>query len=732
MSCLLAIAPRSKSAPAQNLMLKNLYIAAIEPGNGKSLVLLGLMELLSKRVGRLGFFRPVIHAGDTPDNDIDLVRSRYAIAAPYNSQYALTHEEAQALLATGRTDTLLKRVVEAYKTLEAQCDFVVCEGVDATEIGSAFVDDFDAQVANLLAAPIALVSSGEGKTLEELISAVRTEREAFLNYGCAIAATFINRIAPEMREELGDRLQATWQTDDPVFLLPEEPRITKPTVAEVMHTLGGELVMGDESQLNRDVLGYKVAAMQLPNFLTHVQEGALVIAPGDRADIVLGCLTTMFAEDYPKISGIALTGGLELAPSVRALLDSFRRSPLPIFAVATDTYETATRASQVRAQLNPFNERKIAAALGLFESSVDLSRLEARIEVARSTRMTPLMFEYELIQQAKTMRQRIVLPEGTDERILRASEILLQRNVVDVTLLGNRGQIQEAIAALGLHLDDATLIDPLESDWQEEFAQTYYDLRKHKGITLEFAHDLMRDVSYFGTMMVYKGLADGMVSGALHTTAHTIRPALEFIRTQPGCSIVSSVFLMGLEDRVLVYGDCAVNPNPNPQQLADIAISSAETAALFGIEPLVAMLSYSTGDSGKGEDVDKVREAVRIAQSQRPDLQIEGPIQYDAAVDASVAKTKLPDSKVAGHATVFIFPDLNTGNNTYKAVQRSANAVAIGPILQGLRKPVNDLSRGCTVPDIVNTVAITAIQAQRVQAAAGSVEPVGDWVGAGV
>ncbi|RMF68403.1 MAG: phosphate acetyltransferase [Cyanobacteria bacterium J069] len=712
-------------------MLKNLYIAAIEAGNGKSLVLLGLMELLSQRVERLGFFRPVIHAGDAHDNDIELVRSRYDIQASYEAQYALTHEEAQQLLAAGRTDELLKRVVAAYKALEAHCDFVVCEGVDATEIDSAFVDDFDAQVANLLSAPIALVSSGEGKSLEELISAVRTEREAFLNYGCAIAATFINRIAPELRDELGDRLQSAWQMDDPVFLLPEEPRITKPTVAEVMHRLGGVLVMGDDSRLNRDVLSYKVAAMQLPNFLSHVQEGALVITPGDRADIVLGCLTTMFAEDYPKIAGIALTGGLELAPSVQTLLESFRRSPLPIFAVATDTYETATRASQVRPQLNAANERKIAIALGLFESSVDLSRLKARIEVARSTRMTPLMFEYELIQQAKVVRQRVVLPEGADERILRATEILLQRNVVDVTLLGNRGQIQEAIATLGLQLDGVTVIDPLESDWQEDFAQTYYELRQHKGITLEFAHDMMRDVSYFGTMMVYKGLADGMVSGALHTTAHTIRPALEFIRTQPGCSIVSSVFLMCLEDRVLVYGDCAVNPNPNPQQLADIAISSAETAALFGIEPLVAMLSYSTGDSGKGEDVDKVREAVRIAQTQRPDLQIEGPIQYDAAVDASVAKTKLPDSKVAGRATVFIFPDLNTGNNTYKAVQRSANAVAIGPVLQGLRKPVNDLSRGCTVPDIVNTVAITAIQAQRVQATPSSPDPVSEVIGAG-
>jgi phosphate acetyltransferase len=326
--------------------------------------------------------------------------------------------------------------------------------------------------------------------------------------------------------------------------------------------------------------------------------------------------------------------------------------------------------------------------------------------------MTPIMFEYELVQRAKRDLQHIVLPEGTEERILRAVENLMIRGIVRLTLLGNVQEIRERAAALSINLEGVQLMDPTASEWSEDYAQTYFELRKHKGITVDFAHDVMQDVSYFGTMMVYQGQADGMVSGAVHTTAHTIRPAFEFIRTRPGCSIVSSVFLMCLPDRVLVYGDCAVNPDPNPQELADIAMSSAETARLFHIEPRVAMLSYSTGESGKGADVEKVRAATRIAREQRPDLKIVGPIQYDAAVDASVARTKMPDSDVAGRATVFIFPDLNTGNNTYKAVQRSAGAVAIGPVLQGLKKPVNDLSRGCTVTDIINTVAITAIQAQ--------------------
>jgi phosphate acetyltransferase len=290
--------------------------------------------------------------------------------------------------------------------------------------------------------------------------------------------------------------------------------------------------------------------------------------------------------------------------------------------------------------------------------------------------------------------------------------MLIRRGVVDLTLLGNEARVRTHVGSLGLNLGDVSIVDPASSPLLEDYARRYHELRKHKGVTAELARDVMLDVSYFGTMMVYTGAVDGMVSGAAHTTQHTIRPAFEIIRTRPGVSIVSSVFFMCLPDRVLVYGDCAINPRPNAEQLADIAISSAETAQTFGIEPRVAMLSYSTGESGKGTDVEAVRTATQIVRERRPDLKVDGPIQYDAAVDASVARTKLPGSEVAGQATVFIFPDLNTGNNTYKAVQRSAGALAIGPILQGLNRPVNDLSRGCLVDDVVNTVLITAIQAQ--------------------
>ncbi|MEO1884001.1 MAG: phosphate acetyltransferase [Methyloprofundus sp.] len=322
------------------------------------------------------------------------------------------------------------------------------------------------------------------------------------------------------------------------------------------------------------------------------------------------------------------------------------------------------------------------------------------------------MFEYEQIQRAKANIQHIVLPEGDEERILRAAEILLLRNIVNITLLGDVEVIQQKITSLGLQLDDIIIIDPLKSELRELYAKAYFKLRKEKGVTYDMAYDIMSDVSYFGVMMVHLNHADGMVSGAVHTTQHTIRPAFQIIKTKPGVSIVSSVFFMCLEDRVLVYSDCAVNPNPDAQELADIAVSAAQTAMMYNISPRVAMLSYSTGESGKGEAVNKVRQAVAIAQRAHPEFKIEGPMQYDAAIDAGVARTKLPDSKVAGQANVFVFPDLNTGNNTYKAVQRSSGAIAIGPILQGLNKPVNDLSRGCTVTDIVNTVVMTAIQSQ--------------------
>ena len=693
-------------------MSKSLYIATLEPNGGKSLVALGLMELLSRRLQNIGFFRPII-PDVKRDNNIQLILKRYNLKPAYEDMYACKHEDARRMVSHGQHDVLLKNILAKYKALESRCDYVLCEGTDYTGVSSAFEFEFNAGVANDLGCPIIAVVNGCGQSPQEVLDAIRFARDAFESQGCTILATLANRVEPQNVGLIKARLKDEASVKEPVYILPEEPLLGKPTVGEIAANLKSRLLQGDPDGLNREVLDIKIAAMNLPHFLDYISDGTLIITPGDRSDVIIGSLAATVSETYPNISGLLLTGGLPLEPQVQRLIEGFKKtSPIPIFSVDTDTYTTAIKAGSVRAALTPQNERKIASALGLFEAHVNIPEIEDRIQVVRSTSVTPIMFEYNLIERAQAHRQHIVLPEGSEKRILQAAEILLRRQVVDITLLGNPEDIRQKISGLGLNLDEINIVDPMQSELLEEYSMIYYGMRKHKGISEKMARDTLTDASYFGTMMVYKGAADGMVSGAVHTTGETIRPALQIIRTRPGVAIVSSVFLMCLADRVLVYGDCAVNPDPSAGQLADIAVSSAETAKIYGIEPRIAMCSYSTGKSGKGKDVDKVREATRLVKEKRPDLKIEGPIQYDAAVDAGVAKTKLPQSEVAGRATVFIFPDLNTGNNLYKAVQRSADAVAIGPVLQGLNQPVNDLSRGCTIPDIVNTVAITSIQAQ--------------------
>ena len=693
-------------------MSKNLYIATMEPRSGKSVILLGLMELLSRRIQNIGIFRPIIQAGERKDDYIELVLARYKLKFRYEDLYGCTHQEARALLSSGQYESLMKTLVNKYKALERQSDFVVCVGTDYTGVATAFEFDFNADVANQLGCPLLTVVSGEGKTAEDVVAATKVTREAFQDKGCTILATVVNRVKASILDSVARQLEEKKAETGPVYILKEEPALNYPTVGEIVRALNGRLLGAEGSGLDREVRLTKVAAMQLTHVLERIGDGDLIITPGDRADVILGSLVTLFSEKGPNLAGLVLTGGMEPEPKILSLIEGLKKPNFPIMLVDADTFTTATNVNSIVSVIHPASERKIALALGVFESGVDVAELAERIAVARSTRVTPIMFEYNLIERAKSDRRHIVLPEGVEDRILRAAEIVLRRNAADLTLLGNTDEIQKKIATLGLDLKRAQIVDPSRSEWLEDFGEAFFQLRSHKGVPRDLARDTMLDVSYFGTMMVHKGLADGMVSGSVHTTQHTLRPAFEFIRTKPGYSLISSVFFMCLADRVLVYGDCAVNPNPNPEQLADIAIASAETAKAFGIEPRIAMLSYSTGESGKGEDVEKVREATQIARERRPDLKFEGPIQYDAAIDASVAATKMPKSEVAGQATVFIFPDLNTGNNTYKAVQRSANAVAIGPVIQGLNKPVNDLSRGCTVTDIVNTVVITAIQAQ--------------------
>ncbi len=698
-------------AQPENHKTGSIYVTALEPKSGKLMVTLGLMEVITRLVSRVGFFRPVIRSGKKPDNDLSLILERYNLDISYDEAHVFTVEEVQALGAQGRFKDIVQAIIERYNKIKSRFEFILCEGFESSGISAGFDVDANINISKNLGSPILGVLSGRNKQEHEITESLKIVLDAIDSEGCFNVAAIVNRVAPELVKKVWQRINREVKGDVPVYVIPEVPELASPTIGEIMEGLGCSFIHGDPSGLNRVIRQFKIAAMTLDNYLSYLEDGDLIITPGDREDILVGTLTTLFSHTFPNISGIMLTGGLKPGPRVTRLIQGLRQASIPLIGAADDTFTSAMKASQVPALLSKDNPRKVDVALGTFESAVNINEIRRRLAVSRSEIVTPLMFQYSLFERAREEIRHLVLPEGDEERILRASEVLRARNVVNLTLIGKEERIREKAAILGVELDGVEIVDHVNSPLLEEFIEEFYELRKCRGGTMDSARDAMLDENYFGVMMVYKGLVDGMVSGAVHTTADVLRPAFQIIKTRPGVKIASSVFFMCLPTRVLVFGDCAVNPDPDAEELAAIAISSADTAATFDIEPRVAMLSYSTGSSGKGKDVEKVKRAVEIARKLRPDLLIEGPLQYDAAIDPGVAKKKLPGSKVAGRATVFIFPDLNTGNNTYKAVQRSSGAIAIGPVIQGLRKPVNDLSRGCLVEDVVNTVAITAVQA---------------------
>ncbi|MEN0086294.1 MAG: phosphate acetyltransferase [Leifsonia sp.] len=708
-------------------MARSIYITSAEGHTGKSTVALGVLEALRHSVGRVGVFRPIARSTAERDYVLELLLQRTTAGIPYEEAVGVGYEDVHA-----DADAALGEIVRRFRAVEARCDTVVILGSDYTDVGSPTELGYNARIAANLGAPVLLVLGGrvgqglgerlgqaDPRSPEELrqlaeiaIAELRTEHASLL-------AVIANRADAEKLEPIvaavasvvGAAAAAAGSSDrPPVWAIPEDPFLVAPSIRSILEETGASLISGEEALLTREALGVVVAGMSMNNVLPRLVEGAVVVVPGDRTEVLLAVLMANASGTFPSIAGIVLNGGFELPEPIERLLAGLR-SPLPIVRTGLDTYETVVRITHARGRLAADSQRKYDTALALFERHVDADALLARLNVSRHEVVTPLMFEYDLIERARAAKKHIVLPEGEDDRILRAAHTLLARGVARLTILGEPFEVRSRAIELGLDLTGAEVLSPFDDVLRVRFAEEYARLRAHKGITVDQAADTVTDASYFGTMMVHLGLADGMVSGAAHTTAHTIRPAFEIIKTTPGVSVVSSVFLMALADRVLVYGDCAVIPDPTAEQLADIAISSATTASQFGIEPRVAMLSYSTGDSGAGADVEKVRTATALVRERAPELAVAGPIQYDAAADAAVGAAKMPGSEVAGRATVFIFPDLNTGNNTYKAVQRSAGAVAIGPVLQGLRKPINDLSRGATVDDIVNTVAITAIQA---------------------
>lgn len=681
-----------------------IYIASPEGDTGKSTIALGVLHRLSATVARVGVFRPITR-GDAEQRDyiLELLLDHTTADLPYDDCVGVTYQQLH-----DDPDAALGEIVDRFHRVADRCDAVLVVGSDYTDVAAPSELSVNARIAANLGAPVVLAVKARGRTPDEVAQVVEVCIDEIAAQHAHTAAVVANRCDPGRLDEVAAALK---QIEPHSYVLPEEPLLVAPSVAELQTAVEGTVVQGDPALLDREVLDVLVAGMTAEHVLERLTEGVAVVTPGDRSDVVLAVLSAHEAEGFPSLSGVILNGGLPLHPAIASLVSGLGQR-LPIVETRFGTFETASRVAATRGRVTSESHRKIDTALTLMDTHVDTADLLAQLSIPIPSVVTPQMFTYQLLDRARSDRKHIVLPEGNDDRILKAAGRLLQRCVADLTILGDEAQVRARAAELGVDLTSAVVLDPQTSELCDEFAEQYAQLRAHKGVTVEQARETIHDVSYFGTMLVHNDMVDGMVSGARHTTAHTIRPAFEIIKTVSGVFTVSSIFLMCLAHEVLAYGDCAIVPDPTAEQLADIAISSARTAAQFGIEPKVAMLSYSTGSSGTGADVDKVRKATELVRSREPELLVEGPIQYDAAVEPSVAETKMPDSEVAGNATVLIFPDLNTGNNTYKAVQRSAGAIAIGPVLQGLNKPVNDLSRGALVEDIVNTVAITAIQAQ--------------------
>ncbi|WP_337965124.1 phosphate acetyltransferase [uncultured Flavobacterium sp.] len=695
-------------------MSKAIYIATSDQNSGKSIITLGLMSILIGKTAKVGYFRPIVEdfIDGELDNHIETVLSHFNLDIKFEDAYAITKSKLIKKKNKGKIGEVLDLIIEKYKKLEERFDFVLVEGTSFTGEGTSIELDLNVLIAKNLGIPTIIIGSGIGKTLEELVDSLYLVYDSFKVKEVEVLSVIANKVQFENIELVTQGLQKSLPANVLINTIPLISSLNNPTMQEIVNQLDAKVLFGG-NYLNNEIGHFSVGAMQLHNYLVHLHDNALVITPGDRSDIILGALQANESANYPTISGIILTGNIVPEESILKLIEGLS-AIVPIIAVDGGTYHITNKIGSIRSEIYANNTHKIETSITTFEKYVEVEALSERLITFVPEGMTPKMFQYNMVKRAKQHRKHIVLPEGNDERIIIAASRLLDMDVVDISIIGDKKQIESKVAELGITFDfsKVNIINPIESPLYEDYANTYYELRKAKNVSITMARDLMEDVSYFGTMMVYKGHADGMVSGAAHTTQHTILPALQFIKTKPNSSVVSSVFFMCLEDRVSVFGDCAINPNPTAEQLAEIAISSAESSSAFGIEPKIAMLSYSSGSSGKGDEVDKVRAATEIVKQKRPDLKIEGPIQYDAAVDRAVGKSKMPDSEVAGQASVLIFPDLNTGNNTYKAVQRETGALAIGPMLQGLNKPVNDLSRGCTVDDIINTVVITAIQAQ--------------------
>lgn len=696
-------------------MAKSIYILSTEVDSGKFIISLGLMNMLLNQKFKTAYFKPIIGQSKmrSADPDIETILGYFQLCYENEDCSAITNSSGCAQMETESNGEMLDKIIWKYKSLEAGNDFVIVQGTDYLDSINTFEPDVNLEIAKNLGSSVILVLNGDGKSIAEIVDSAETVLHKLKSKNIPVLAVVVNKMANGLAVVTKDALVNKFKNGLLIDVIPEIKALKSPTLKEVCKKIKGKILSGKENLLN-PVAHTIIGATLIPQLLRQLKENSLVVTPGERSDIITSVLLTQSSPLYPSVSGLILTEGSRPDKQVIKLI---KESGLPIITTNETTFDVVGEINSVHSRITITNSVKIASAIHTFNKFIDKLSLKKAIRALESPGITPHMFQYQLLQQAKKFRARIVLPEAEDERILKAAARIISSRLADIVLLGNPDKIRSILKTAGIPLDlnRLEIVNPVTDPLFAEYANSLYQLRKNDDLTLESANALMNDPSYFGTIMVYKGRASAMVSGAVYTTRQTIKPALQFIKVREGKTLISSIFFMCLPDRVVIFGDCAVNPDPTAEQLAEIAISSAETSLHFGMEPRIAMISYSSGTSGTGKDVEKVRQATEIVKSKRPELKIDGPIQYDAAVNPVTGKAKLPDSEVAGNATVLIFPDLNTGNAIYKAVQQETGAMAIGPILQDLKKPVNDLSRGATVDDIFNTILVTSIQCQQMQ-----------------
>ncbi|MBP2843987.1 phosphate acetyltransferase [Dickeya oryzae] len=698
---------------------------------GLTSVSLGVIRSMEQKGVRLSVFKPIAQprSGDsTLDQTTTIVRATSAI--PAAEPLAMSYVES--MLSSNQQDVLLEEIIARYHENTKDAEVVLVEGLVPTR-KHQFANALNYEIAKTLNAEIVFVlalGNDSPAQLKERIDIARSSFGGSKNKN--ITGVIINKLnapvdeqgrtRPDLSEIFDDSTKASVANIDPKLLFANSPLpilgcvpwsfdLIATRAIDMANHLNARVINTGDIQTRR-VKSVTFCARSIPHMLEHFRPGSLLVTSADRPDVlVAACLAAM---NGVEIGALLLTGGYEIDPAISKLCERAFQTGLPVFMVKTNTWQTSLSLQSFNLELPPDDHERVEKVQEYVARHIDAQWIDSLTATSeRSRRLSPPAFRYQLTELARQAGKRIVLPEGDEPRTVKAASICAERGIAQCVLLGNPDEIQRVAAAQGVELGKGIeIIDPVEA--RERYVPRLVELRKSKGMTEVVAREQLEDNVVLGTLMLEQGEVDGLVSGAVHTTANTIRPPLQLIKTAPGSSLVSSVFFMLLPEQVLVYGDCAINPDPTAEQLAEIAIQSADSAAAFGIDPRVAMISYSTGNSGAGSDVDKVREATRLAQEKRPDLVIDGPLQYDAAIMADVAQSKAPNSPVAGKATVFVFPDLNTGNTTYKAVQRSADLISIGPMLQGMRKPVNDLSRGALVDDIVYTVALTAIQATQI------------------